>query len=132
MSYTTDVFLNYAQNNTWARLAPSSIHGIGVFAIKDIPINCDLFPDCLNLFDSIPLVDLRNLPIEVLKMSKDFFYHNNGRIWIPNLTLNQINISFFLNSSQTPNCEHDDDGRITTNREVKQGEELTHNYEIGN
>ena len=129
MDYS-DVFLRYAARHTWTHLAPSPIHGIGVFALQEIPPNTDPFPDCQNLFKDIPIESLDHLPIVVQKMVKDFLYHDEERVWIPNLTPNQINISFFLNSSNNPNCEHHENGRITTLRKIRAGEELTHCYQF--
>lgn len=129
MDYS-DVFLRYASRHTWTRLAPSPLHGIGVFAIRDIPAFCDPFPDCQHLFKDVPIETLDEMPTFIQKMCKDYLYHDEERIWIPNLTLNQINISFFLNSSNNPNCEHHENGRITTLRKIEAGEELTHCYEF--
>ena len=126
----SDVFIRYASKHTWVRIAPSKIDGIGVFAICEIPAFCDLFPDCQNVFKEIPVSCLPLLPGPVQKMILDYFYTDDETIWIPDLTLNQLNISFFLNSSDTPNCEHHENGKITTLRNIKVGEELTHCYEL--
>ena len=129
MDYT-DVFLQYASKHTWTRLAPSKIHGVGVFAIIDIPENCDIFPDCLNRFKEVDVKKLEGLPDPVQKMAKDLLYYDEEEIWIPDLTLNQINLSFLLNSSDNPNCRHHHNGKITSIRRIKAGEELTHCYQL--
>jgi len=126
----SDVFLRYAEQHTWVRLAPSAIHGVGVFAIRPIPAFCDPFPDCQNLFRRVPLECLPHLPESVQKMMLDYLYNDEEYVWVPDLTLNQLNISFFLNSSEHPNCEHHENGRITTLRDIEVGEELTHYYEV--
>ena len=126
----SDVFLRYAEQHTWVRLAPSAIHGVGVFAIRPIPAFCDPFPDCHNLFRRIPLECLTHLPEPVQKMMLDYLYNDEEYVWVPDLTLNQLNISFFLNSSEHPNCEHHENGRITTLRDIEVGEELTHYYKV--
>src|SRR6056300_348743 len=125
----SDVFLRYAERHTWVRLAPSPIHGVGVFAIRDIPAFCDIFPDCQNVFRKIPLSCLPHLPPAVQKMALDYLYSDDEFLWTPDLTLNQFNVSFFLNYSETPNCEHHENGRITTLQEIRTGEELTHCYD---
>ena len=129
MDYT-DAFLHYASHHTWTRIAPSKIHGIGVFAIIDIPVGTDVFPDCLNLFKEVDFKKLKGIPDSVKKMATDLLYYDEEKIWIPNLTLNQMNVSFFLNSSENPNCKMQDNGKITSTRKIKAGEELTHRYEI--
>ena len=124
-----DNFRYYAKSETWTRLAPSKIHGIGVFAIRNIPENTNPFPDCDNLFFEMPVSDLNRFPKSVRKLALDFLYVDEDQLWVPDITLNQMNISFYLNSSSFPNCRHEN-GRITTLRSIKRGEELTYDYEI--
>ena len=125
----SEVFMRYASKHTWARIGPSEIHGIGVFAIREIPAFCDIFPDCKNSFQDISISSLSEFPKPVQKMILDYFYTDSENIWIPDITLNQLNISFFLNSSDNPNCKHHDNGKITSIRNIGIGEELTHCYE---
>ena len=72
--------LKNIKNKTYCRIKPSKISGIGVFAIKDIPINTN--PFCLTNNKSIDYKykkilkkDLENVDNEVTKIIDDFFYH---------------------------------------------------------
>lgn len=117
--------------NTYCRLRPSGIQGVGVFAIRDIPKDT-------NPFQGIPLVDsclfdkgeLSHLPREVLEMVSDFFVTDeHGQIDIPEYGLNGIDVSFFINHSKTPNLiTYDESETFVTAHEIKKGEELTADY----
>ena len=37
---TKEELLSELSNNTWVMIKPSGIHGIGVFAVRDIPAGC--------------------------------------------------------------------------------------------
>ena len=95
-----DKFRYYAKNETWTRLAPSGIHGIGVFAIRNIPENINPFPDCDNLFFEMPVSDLNRFPKSVRKLALDFLYVDENKIWGPDITLNQMNMNIQANENE--------------------------------
>jgi len=117
--------------NTYCRLRPSSIQGVGVFAIRNIPKG-------VNPFQGVPLVDsclfkkeeLAHLPEEIQEMINDFFViDTSGQIDIPEYGLNGIDIGFFINHSKTPNLiTYDESETFVTAREIKKGEELMADY----
>ena len=43
-------------------------------------------------------------------------------------TLNMLSVGWYLNHSERPNVEADDDGRFFTLRRIRKGEELTADY----
>lgn len=121
--------------NTYCRLKSSKIHGIGVFAIKDISKNIDPFPGIKKQkWYKLKISDFENFDKEILKMIDDFFViEKNGNVFIPEVGLNGLDISFFVNHSQAPNLKAID-GEINplsfiTLRKIKKGEELTVCYE---
>ena len=66
---------------------------------------------------------------EILKMMSDFLIESKTH-YFTTTSLNNINISYFLNHSDQPNCEwveKDDSFRPLKN--IKKQEELTINYE---
>ena len=114
---------------TVCRLRPSSTHGVGVFAIKDIPRNTDLFPDHQEE-EWFPFSDeeLEHLDEETRTMISDFFTKQNGYTWISR-SLNNINVGWFLNHSSVPNVDHDTKkDTFITIKQVKKGEELLIDY----
>lgn len=108
-------------------LAPSPIHGVGVFAIEDLPADFDPFPDCLNQFTFVSWDHFEYLTLERYFLVEKFLYLNNEGVWVPDIPLNHFNPSFYLNSSKTPNCIHTD-GRFRTIRPIAAKEELTFDY----
>ncbi len=117
---------------TYCRLKPSLLHGVGVFAIRNIPANIDPFKTIKKQgWVEFNISELKYLGKEILKMIDDFYViGKNGKICINENALNGMDISFFLNNnSETPNLKIIDDGNIfITLRRIKKGEELTVAY----
>lgn len=108
----------------FCKLAPSPIHGIGVFAIRDIPKGQEL-TDCYGSlrhyiltkkeFDKI-VPEVKKLILERTKFIKGkpygFFSPNSNQMF-----------QHFMNNSHFPNS----DGKYAL-RKIKKGEEVTENY----
>ena len=117
--------------DTYCRLKPSSLHGVGVFAIRDIPANVNPFNTIKKQeWVEFNISELKYLGKEILKMIDDFYViKKNGKVWINEEALNGMDISFFLNNSESPNLKTIDDGdTFITLRRIKKGEELTVAY----
>ena len=118
--------------NTYCRLQRSRIDGIGVFAIRDIPKGAHPFQSARNpKWIRFEKHELKNLDIEIKKMVEDFYsIEEDTSVYIPECGLDNMDISFFLNHSKTPNIETNDGGLpFKTKRRIKKGEELTSSYE---
>lgn len=117
--------------NTFCRLKPSKIEGVGVFAVRDIPKNTKPFGTRNQKWIKLNIKELEHLDKEVLKMIDDFFViEKDGSVEVPEFGLNGMDISFFVNNSDTPNLITKDGGySFITLRDVKAGEELTVRYE---
>jgi len=121
--------------NTYCRLKPSKVEGVGVFAIRDIPKGINPFADVKNSkYYKFTLKELKSLDNGVLKMIEDFFcVKKDGTVNITENALNGMDISFFANNSDNPNLKVFDDGKndslcFKTTRKIKKGEELTFSY----
>lgn len=116
--------------NTYCRLGLSKIEGIGVFAIRDIPKNIDIFfgiakQRCCHF----KIIELAKLDQAILKMIDDFSRVEAEDVFIPEYGLNGMDISYYLNHSNRPNVKTINGGSaFITNRKVKKGEELTASY----
>lgn len=122
--------------NTYCRLKPSKIEGVGVFAIRDIPKGKNPFSDIKNSrYQKFNMQELKKLDKEILKMIDDFFViEDDNTVNITENALNGMNISFFLNHSSAPNLKIYDDGKndsycFKTIHKIKKGEELTIAYQ---
>ena len=127
------------QNDVYCRIMPSTLHGVGVFAIKDIPFDMNPFQlsngqHCIN-YRIINLTDndLKYTAPHVMKIIKDFYQKNGDYYPVHSLGPNANDISFSMNHSNfpnvdiipIPNCPY---CIYNTNRQIKQGEELLINY----
>ncbi len=116
---------------TYCRLQSSKVSGIGVFAIKDIPKNTNIFSGVKDeRWANFNLADFKPLGKEIVTMVEDFFVVKpNGQVEIPTCGFNGMNVSFFLNHSNKSNVKTIDGGEnFVTVRKVKKGEELTADY----
>ena len=122
--------------NTYCRLKPSKIEGIGIFAVRDIPKGKNPFLGIKNSrYHEFNIKELGKLDKGIIKMVEDFFVvEKNGTVNITENALNGMDISFFLNHSNKPNLKIFDDGKndsycFKTTKKIKKGEELTIAYE---
>lgn len=113
----------------FTRLGSSEIHGIGVFAITDIEKDTPLFE-----FDNTEMVwvnanEIENLHPKIKQLYNDFciIKHNNTVYGCP-INFNQLTMAWYMNHSDEPNVEPDKGYNFVTKRLIKEGEELTVNY----
>lgn len=117
--------------NTYCRIMPSKINGVGVFAIRDIPQNINPFNVAkTGDWQKFKITDLKNLDKEVFKMVNAFFtVQEDGTLYIPKGGLNDMNISYFMNDSKNPNMKMaKDEVNFLTLCQIKKGQELTVSY----
>lgn len=121
--------------NTYCRLKPSKIDGIGVFAIKDIPKGKNPFLKTKNnKWRKFNMSEFKKIDKGVIKMIDDFFViEKNNTVYIPETGLNGIDISFFVNNSKNPNLKIIEDGKnealnFKTIKKIEKDEELTVSY----
>lgn len=114
-------------DGVYARIGLSRIHGVGVLAIRDIPAGTRLFAGEDERAVWVSRAVVRRLPKPLRQLYEDF-----GMLWdrwlgVPR-TFNMLSVGWYLNHSNRPNVEADDDGRFYTLRRIRQGEELTADY----
>lgn len=123
-------YLQHLSHDIYFRIQPSPIHGVGIFAIRDIPVDTD--PFLLNKdLDWVEFnrADFEGLPEYVKKIINDFYYGEGDKVWLPAQGLNVFDISFYINHSDKPNMITKDGGEtFVTARDIKEGEELTSDY----
>ena len=84
-----------------------------------------------EIASKLKLSELKNLDKEVLRMIDDFnVIEEDETVFIPVCALNGMDISSFLNNSNSPNLITNEGGStFITARRIKKGEELTTSYE---
>lgn len=118
--------------NTYCRLKKSKIEGVGVFALREIPKNTELFVSSLTQKSAkFTATELKKIPREVWQMIESFLVlEKDGAVEIPEGGFEGLDMSFYLNHSKTPNVKITSGGEaFVTLRKIKKGEELTINYQ---
>jgi SET domain-containing protein len=131
--------LKNLNDDIYCRIKPSKKHGVGVFAIRDIPK--DTYPfkltgsQCIKQkIINIPEEEVKKLHPEVRKLVDDFYHKEDSVYGIPYKGLNANDISFYMNTSKKPNVGFEYNKGCTmvvfkTLRKIKKGEELLINYD---
>jgi hypothetical protein len=123
--------LDHTRQQIYCRLRPSPIHGIGVFAVRDIPAGVEPFAGC----DRATSVWVRKADLSeglhpgVRSMIDDFCAIQGDWVAMPRRGLNSIDVQYYVNHSDDPNIATSDGGStFVTAREIREGEELTVDY----
>lgn len=127
--------MDLPHEGTYIRLKPSKVHrgGIGVFAIKKIDKDTDIFSGKYDKIQWLNVNKLRlgSLPKEIQKLYDDFciIKNNNTEYGCPK-SFNQLTPCWYLNSSKHPNvrCDEKSGYKFYALRNIKKGEELTVDY----
>lgn len=106
------------------KLAPSAIHGVGVFAIRDCKKGEKLYTDAVPHVFDVPYSMFNKLRPEI----RDILLGNfplimDGSHFIYPTT----KMSAYLNHSDTPNYDAKEDKCL---RNIKEGEEITEDYRL--
>lgn len=107
------------------KLAPSTLHGIGVFADEDIPKGAIVYRHTPEL--DIQLTDEQFRALEQAEQETILHYgYRDKRTGLYRLDHDDIR---FVNDSRNPNIGYEEDsGNIIALREIAHGEELTQSY----
>lgn len=104
------------------RLAPSQVHGIGVFAIRDIKKGERVYADAMPNMLDIPYKDFGQIRPEIVELILGRFPRviDGSQFMVPD-TLMQL----YMNHSDTPNYDNKTDKAL---KKIKAGEEILENY----
>lgn len=106
------------------RLKPSPIHGVGVFAMRDLKKRETLYTDIIPHQFDVPYKKLKQLNPEIRNILLGHFpLILQGSHFMYPVT----KMSAFLNHSDTPNYDAKNDVTI---RAIKAGEEVTEDYRL--
>jgi SET domain-containing protein len=129
---TKEELLNELAGNTWLMIKPSPIEGIGVFALQAIPKGCrSMFgkPDDASEWTTVSKKEIENLPAHAKFLVENYCLYDEKNYFVPAQGFKKMDISLFLNHSDTPNVISINDGEFfEAIRDIKQGEELLIDY----
>lgn len=129
---TREELLKELSGNTWVMLKPSPIEGIGVFALRDIPKGCrSMFgkPDAAEEWVTISKKEVENLPPYSRFLVENYCLYDEANYFVPAQGFKKMDLSLFLNHSDTPNIISVSDGDFfEAILDIKAGEELLIDY----
>ncbi len=127
---TKEELLNELANNTWVMIKPSGIHGIGVFAIRDIPAGCkEIFSKEMGDWATVKRNEIDALPPHAKDIVENYCLYDEEHYYLPAQGFKIMDLSLFLNHSDIPNIISINGGEyFETIREIKKGEELFVDY----
>lgn len=115
-------------SGVYTRLKPSKIHGVGVFAIRNIKKGTYMFPEDNQRIRWITEGQLKNLPSPLTKLYKDFAVIQGKRYGAP-WHFDRLTTAWYLNHSKHPNVAIDKQFRFYSLRFIRSGKELTVDYD---
>lgn len=114
--------------NVYARLGVSKFHGVGVFAIREIPANRRVFLGEKQETILYPKEKIDKLAPALKKLYEDFGVEEDGYYGVPT-SFNNLSIGWFVNhNSKNPNLRCGRNYEFYSKRKIVAGEELTVNY----
>jgi SET domain-containing protein len=129
---TKEELLLELSRNTWVMLRPSPIEGIGVFALQDIPKGCrEMFgkPDTADDWITVSRKEAETLPQHAQFLVGNYCLYDEENYFIPAHGFKKMDLSLFLNHSDTPNIVSLNEGDyFEATRDIRQGEELVIDY----
>ena len=126
---TREELLKELSEETFITLKPSPVHGIGVFALRDIPKGCKtLFSRNVGEWIRVPISDIDQLPDQTRNMVETYCLYDETH-YLPDYGFKVMDMVNYLNHSSSPNVISVNDGEYFESlREIKEGEELLVNY----
>lgn len=127
---TKEQLLHQLQQETYIMLRPSALHGIGVFAIRDIPKGCrNMFSTGVGNWIKVPRQDVDALPKHSRELVENFCLYDEGNYFIPDYGFKLMDLSVYLNHADMPNIVSINDGEyFEAIHDIKEGEELLVDY----
>jgi len=108
---TREELLKELSGETYAALKPSAVHGIGVFAICDIPKGCrTIFSKGFGKWVKIPFRDIEILPPHSRSLVETYCLYDEDHYYVPDYGFKVMDIVNYLNHSSTPNLISVNDG----------------------
>lgn len=127
---TKEKLLTELQRDTYVMLKPSPVHGIGVFAIRDIPKGCrTIFSTGVGEWIKISIKEVEALPTHSRNLIETYCLYDEENYFVPDYGFKLMDLVLYLNHSDKPNIASVNDGEFfEALRDIKEGEELLVNY----
>jgi SET domain-containing protein len=112
----------------YTRIKPSKIHGVGVFAIREIPKDTYIFTGDNSKMVWVDKSIIDKQDIEIKRLYDDFCIIKGDKYLCPD-NFNNLNVGWYLNESKyNPNVRCDENYDFYALRDIKKDDELTVDY----
>jgi len=127
---TKEELLKELSQETYVSLKPSAVHGIGIFAIIDIPKGCrDLFSKNAVNWIKLAIPDVEKLPEHSRSLIETYCLYDDDHYYVPDYGFKVIDLVNYLNHSTSPNIISVNDGEyFEALVDIPAGTELLINY----
>lgn len=127
---TKEELLKELSQQTYVALRPSAVHGIGVFAITDIPKGCrHIFSRGVGDWIKLSFEDVENLPQHSRSLIETYCLYDENSYYVPDYGFKVMDIVNYLNHSSTPNIISVNEGEdFEALIDIPAGTELLVNY----
>lgn len=122
--------LHQLKHATYVMIKPSPLHGIGVFAIRDIPKGTkNIFSEGVGEWIKISKEEVAALPMASRDLIENHCLFDDDCYFVPDYGFKLVDLVIYLNHSETPNVSSINDGEFfEALRDIKEGEELLVDY----
>lgn len=122
--------LRELSQETYAALKPSGVHGIGVFAIRDIPKGCRaIFSKNVGEWIRLPIAEVEKLPEHAKSLVETYCVYDETDYYVPDYGFKVVDMVNYLNHSSDPNLISVNDGEYFESiKDIPAGSELFINY----
>ena len=129
---TKEELLQELSQEIFAMLKPSPVHGIGVFAVRDIPKGCrNIFSQNTGEWVKLPIRDVDRLPEHSRNLVETYCLYDEENYFVPDYGFKIMDIVNYLNHSATPNIKSINHGEyFEALDDIPAGSELLVNYEM--
>ena len=129
---TREQLLLELRQDTWVALRPSPIHGIGVFALRDIPAGCrSIFSVGGPEWIPLSITEVEALPAHSRHFIETYCLYDDHVYFVPSQGFKLLDPVLYLNHSSTPNIISINDGELFESiNDIPEGTELLIDYGV--
>ncbi len=127
---TKEALLKDLMHDTFVMIKPSPLHGIGVFAIRDIPKGTrNIFSQGVGEWIKLTIAEVEALPKHSKDLVENHCLFDEEVYYVPDYGFKLVDLVIYLNHSDTPNVVSINDGEFfEAIIDIKAGEELLVDY----
>lgn len=128
---TREQLLLELHDDNFVMLKSSPVHGIGVFAVKDITKGCrTIFSKGVGEWIKLSFAEVEQLPLHSRHHIETYCLYDDENYFVPDYGFKVMDLVLYLNHSSAPNIMSVNEGeQFEALRNIKTGEELLVNYE---